>query len=104
MPSRSLDPDVALGIKIGAVMTRNRYEQDDVQRVVDELYATAGDRLDLLAEEVGLFIGFYEDQDTITLTTALRKLPLDMADAIALGEYRRDLPMHGAPPPSHPTK
>lgn len=102
MPSHPLAPDVALGITIGCVMTRNRYEADTA-RVIAELYEIAGDRLDLLAQEVGSFIGFYEDSYTIRLTTALRALPLDMADAIGLGQYRRGVRTHstsnfGRPP------
>ncbi|WP_424937320.1 MULTISPECIES: hypothetical protein [Bacteria] len=96
--SGSLDPDVALGIKIGATISRDRYETDpaEIQRIIDDIYRIAGDRLDILAHEVGLFIGAYEDEHTLTLTTALRKLPLDMADAIALGAYRRSVPMHSS--------
>jgi len=87
--SGSLDPDTALGIKIGATISRDRYETDpaEIQRIINDIYKIAGDRLDILTEEVGRFTGFYEDQHTITLTTALRTLPLDMADAIALADH-----------------
>ncbi|PRB14449.1 hypothetical protein CQ042_11050 [Microbacterium sp. MYb62] len=65
--------------------------------MIAELYATAGDRLDLLAAEAGSWIGYYEDEYTSTLTEALRALPLDMADAIALGQRRRVAPHHTTP-------
>ncbi|GAT73557.1 hypothetical protein MHM582_2051 [Microbacterium sp. HM58-2] len=59
----------------------------------------AGDRLDILAAEAGRWIGFYEDTYNLTLTTALRALPLDMDDAIALGQRRRATPDHRTPAP-----
>ncbi|MFJ4166271.1 hypothetical protein ACIPY5_12005 [Microbacterium sp. NPDC089698] len=95
MPSHPLAPDTALSIKIGCVMTRNQFTQDPVP-VIAELYATAGDRIDLLTQEVGLFIGFSSsNQYRATLVAALRELPLDMDQAIALGKFRRGLPAHG---------
>jgi len=88
MPTRGLHPDVALSIHIGAVMSRNRYTRDP-ERVISELYAVAGDRLDILAREAGSWIGFYEDENTRDLTDALHALPLDLDDAIAHGRSRR---------------
>ena len=98
MPSHPLSPDVTLGIKISTVMSRNQFETDPVaiNAVVDELYATAGGRLDLLTEEVGLWIGFFEaDPWTWPLVTRLRELPLQTEEAIALGRRRRAAPIHG---------
>ncbi|MBW1640489.1 hypothetical protein G3H63_15600 [Microbacterium resistens] len=89
MNDRSLSPDTRLGIKVSAIMSRNKYT-DDPGPVIDELYRAAGDRPDILADEVGLWVGFYEDDDTRTLATALRALPLDLADGIALGQQRRN--------------
>ncbi|GAB6859091.1 hypothetical protein [Microbacterium xylanilyticum] len=102
MPSRPLAPDTALCVRLSATMHRNQYTQEPGP-VVAELYEIAGNRIDLLAAEVGRWVGFYEDQHTITLTTALRALPLDMDDAIKIGEHRRNLHTHstsgfGAPP------
>ena len=94
MPSHPLDPDTMLSIKISCVMSRNQYTQDPAP-VIAELYEMAADRLDLMTAEVGRWIGFYEDQFTITLATALRALPLDMDDAIKLGQHRRGIPTHG---------
>lgn len=93
MSSGPLHPDVALSVKLSAIMSRNRYTKDPAS-VIAELYEVAGDRLDLLAAEVGRWVGFYEDDYTRTLATALRALPLDMDDAIALGVQRRNAGTH----------
>lgn len=69
-------------------MSRNRYARDP-ERVIAELHAVAGDRLDLLAREVGSWVGYYEDENTRVLTDALRALPLDLDEAIAHGRDRR---------------
>lgn len=88
MPSRRLHPDTLLSIQISCVMSRNQYTSDPGP-VIEELYAVAGGRLDVLAPEVGRWIGFYEDDYTRTLTTALRALPLDMGEWITLGQAQR---------------
>ncbi|WP_217183358.1 hypothetical protein [Streptomyces sp. AC495_CC817] len=93
MPTRGLTPDTLLRIELSATMSKNRYT-DDPAPVIDQLLALAGSRDDILAAEVGLWIGFYEDDYTRTLTTALRALPLDLAPGIALGQDRRHLPTH----------
>lgn len=95
MPSHGLAPDVLLRIDIGCVISRNRYARDAAP-VIAELHATAGDRVDLLAEEVGLWIGFFEDAEIITLCAALRELP-GLDPWIAVGAYRRSLPDHRTP-------
>lgn len=89
MPSRGLHPDTLLGITLSATMSRNKYTSDPGP-VVEELLQTAGDRLDILTDEAGRWIGCYEDEHTATLAAALRELPLDMAAAIALGRSRRN--------------
>lgn len=88
MPSRGLHPDVALSIQLGAIMSRNRYSQDPAA-VIAELYAVAGDRVDLLTREIGSWIGYYGDDYTRTLTDALRALPLELDRAIEHGQRRR---------------
>lgn len=93
MPSHGLSRDAILRIDIGCVMSRNRYARDPAP-VIEELHATAGDRVDLLAQEVGLWIGFYEDDYTRTLTSALREMPLALDAWIAAGERRRLLGTH----------
>jgi hypothetical protein len=79
-------------------MSRNQFatDPDTMAAVIDELYATAGGRTDLLTEEVGHWIGFDEtDLWTATLIGHLRELPLQMDDAIALGRQRA-APVHSA--------
>lgn len=93
MPSHGLSRDVALRIALGAIMSRNRYTRDP-DAVIAELHATAGDRDDLLTEEIGLWVGFYEDDYTRTLTTALRALPLDLDEWIERGAQRRLVGTH----------
>lgn len=93
MPTRGLTPDVALRIALGAIMSRNRYTRDP-DTVIAELHAAAGDRTDLLAEEIGLWVGFYEDDYTRPLTSALREMPLVLDEWIAVGASRRLVGTH----------
>jgi hypothetical protein len=95
MPSRGLSPDVALSVTLDAICSRNRYTTDPAP-VIAELLATAGDRDDILAESVGTWVGYFEDADIITLTTALRTLP-GLDPWIALGQHRRSMPDHSTP-------
>lgn len=90
-----MHPDTLLSVTLDAICSRNRYTTDP-QPVLDELRATAGDRPDVLAEAVGTWVGFFEDDYTATLCTALRTLP-DLEAWIALGQFRRHLPAHGTP-------
>jgi len=87
MPSHGLSHDAILRIDIGCVMSRNRYARDPAP-IIAELYATAGNRVELLAEEIGLWVGFYEDDTTRPLTDALRALPLDLDAWIERGQQR----------------
>lgn len=93
MPSHPLSLDVLLGIELSAIMSRNRYTHDPAP-VIAELQRVAGGRDDILADEAGRWIGFYEDDYTRDLATALRALPLDMEDVIALGVQRRNSGTH----------
>lgn len=94
-----LSPDTLLSIHLGTIMSRNRYTSDPAP-VIAELISTAGDRVEVLQEAVGSWVGFYEDEYTITLTTALRGLP-GLEPWIAEGAYRRSLPDHRTPEPSY---
>lgn len=87
MASRGLAPDVLLTVHLDAICSRNRYTTDPAP-VIAELIETAGDRTDLLAEAVGTWVGYFEDDYIRTLCTALRELP-DLEPWIALGQYRR---------------
>lgn len=93
MPSRPLDPDTLLGITLGAICSRNQYT-DDPAPVIAELIATAGDRTDILAREVGRWSGFYDDEYTHTLAQALLEIP-GAAEWVELGRDRRNAGSHG---------
>lgn len=91
-----LKPDVALGIALSAIMCRDKFTQDPGP-VIDELRAEAGGRSDLLAAEVGKWIGYYGGEHTATLAEALRAefAELDLAPRITLGLDPRNAPPHG---------
>ena len=76
-----------LSIELGSICSRNRYTSDPGP-VIAELIAAAGDRVDILQQSVGSWIGYYEDGYTLTLATALRDLP-DLEPWIAEGATRR---------------
>ena len=90
-----LSPDTMLSIHLGAICSRNRYTRDPGP-VVDELLTIAGDRSDVLAEAVGSWVGYYEDEYTRILCDALRQLP-GLEPWIALGAHRRGMPDHSTP-------
>lgn len=95
MPSRGLSAGVKLSVALDAICSRNRYTTDPAP-VLDELRATAGECTDVLAEAVGTWVGYFEDDHTATLCTALRTLP-DLDPWIALGKHRRSLPDPSTP-------
>lgn len=94
-----LSPETLLSITLGSICSRNRYTTDPAP-VIAELLATAGERMDILQEAVGSWVGFYEDSYTAVLAGALRELP-GLEPWIAEGAYRRSLPGHRTPPPSY---
>lgn len=96
MPSHGLSPDVRLSVHLDAICSRNRYTADPGP-VIAQLVATAGDRVDILQQSVGSWIGYYEDVHTSTLATALRELP-GLDPWIIEGSRRRSLPHHSTPP------
>lgn len=95
MQSRGLSPTVKLSVELDAICSRNRYTTDPTP-VIDELRATAGDREDVLAEAVGTWVGYFEDEHVAVLCTALRALP-GLEPWIALGQHRRSLPDPSTP-------
>lgn len=95
MPSRGLSTGVKLSIALDAICSRNRYTPEPAP-VIAELRATAGDRDDVLAEAVGTWVGYFEDEHTATLCAALRTLP-GLEPWIALGQHRRSLPNPSTP-------
>lgn len=92
---RGLSPAVKLSVELDAICSRNRYTSDP-QPVIDELRATSGNRTDVLAEAVGTWVGYFEDEYTQTLCTALRALP-GLEEWIALGQFRRAQPDPSTP-------
>lgn len=91
-----LSPDTLLSIHLGAIMSRNRYAKNPAP-VIAELVQVAGSNARILAESVGSWVGFYEDDYTRTLCVALRELP-DLEPWIAQGAHRRGLKDHSTPP------
>ena len=94
MPRR-LSPDTLLSITLDAICSRNRYTADPAP-VIAELHAAAGDRSDILTESVGTWVGFFEDEQTLTLCAALRELP-GLEPWIEVGASRRAQPDHHTP-------
>lgn len=95
MASRPLNTDTALGVRLSAICSRNRYT-DDPDPVLEELYATADDRTDLLAEEAGTWSGFYDSEHTHVLAMALLTIP-GTEQWVELGRKRRDAVGHSTP-------
>lgn len=95
MPSTGLSPDVKLSVNLDAICSRNRYRTDPGP-VLDELRTAAGVRTDVLAEAVGTWVGFFEDDYTAVLCAALRTMP-GVEPWIAVGSDRRNQPAHGTP-------
>ena len=96
MSSRPLHPDVALAIRLSAIMSRNRYTRDPAP-VIDELKLTAGDRTDLLAAEAGRWAGYYGDEHTAALADALLEIP-GAREHVADGARRRGMQWNGNQP------
>lgn len=96
MPSRGLSPETALTVTLDAICSRNRYTADPAP-VIAELRTAAGDRVDLLTESVGTWVGFFEDDYTRTLCVALRELP-GLEPWLELGRSRRAAADHTTPP------
>lgn len=91
-----LSPDTLLSVTLDAICSRNRYVSDP-EPMIAELYATAGDRLDILAESVGTWIGYFgNDAHVRALVTALRDIP-GIDPWIAVGADRRAVPDHRTP-------
>lgn len=55
-----LSPDTMLSIEVGSICSRNRYTSDPAP-VIAELLATAGERVEILQQSAGSWVGYYED-------------------------------------------
>jgi hypothetical protein len=95
MPRRPLDADTLLGVHLDAICSRNCYTKDP-QPVIDELLKVAGERLDLLAKNVGTWAGFWErDPNVRPLALALQQRIPGASDWVELGRSRASSPAHG---------
>jgi hypothetical protein len=90
-----LSPDTLLSIHLGTIISRAQYTSNP-EPVIAELLETAGDRVEVLREAVGTWIGFYEDDYTRTLCDALRTIP-GVEPWIRVGVERRAIPDHRTP-------
>lgn len=90
-----LSRDVLLDIQLSAICSRNQYTGDPAP-VIDELHRVTGGRADILARVAGTWAGYFDDEHTHTLATALREIP--GAEAwVPLGTHRRGMPPHKNP-------
>lgn len=92
--SRPLHPDVALGIHLSTICSRNRYTRDPGP-VIAELLDVAGDRGDVLAYEVGRWAGYYDDEHTAVLVAAIVESIPGAAEWAPVGRAKRSAPAHG---------
>ena len=90
-----LSREALLNVELSSICSRNRYTTDPAP-VIDELLRTAGKRTDILAEVAGTWAGYYADEHTRVLATALLEIP-GAAEWVELGRRRR-----GTPPPRTP--
>lgn len=90
-----LTPDVLLDIRLSAICSRNQYAHDPTP-LIDELRRIAGERTDILARVAGTWAGYYDDEYTCPLATALRDLP-GAETWTALSKHRRGIPPHKNP-------
>ncbi|MCI9857117.1 hypothetical protein [Microbacterium proteolyticum] len=92
--SRPLHPDVALGMHLSAICSRNRYTSDPAP-VIAKLLAVAGDRGDVLAFEVGRWAEYYDEKHTAVLVAAIVDGIPCAAEWTHEGRARRGAPSHG---------
>lgn len=91
-----MHPDVLLGVTLDAICSRNRYTTDP-QAVVDELLTTAAHRPGVLAENVGIWAGFWErDRDVHALCAVLLERVPGAAEWAHVGRGRAGQRAHGA--------
>lgn len=95
MPSRGLDPDTALDVRLSAICSRYRYTTD-AAAVIDELRRIAGDRTDILGRVAGSWVGYYGDDHTQALCKALLEIS-GAIEWVGHGRARRNAGSHGAP-------
>lgn len=84
----ALHPDVDLSVQLDAICARGQYTRAPVP-VIAELRTAAADRLDILHESVGCWVGYFESPETHTLCAALLEAFPDAAPWVEVGRRRR---------------
>lgn len=92
--SRPLHPDVLLDVQLSAICSRHRYDRDPAP-AIEELLAAAGDRAEILAMEAGRWAGYYDDEHTTVLATAILAEIPDAGRWAVVGREQRARPAHG---------
>lgn len=68
----------------------------DPSQVVAELRTAAGVHTEILAREIGTWVGFYDsDKNTHTLAAALLEAFPEARPHVGIGQARRMRPIHG---------
>lgn len=94
-----LSDDTALDVRLSALCARAQFTNEPGP-VLEELYATAGERLDILAVVAGRWIGYYEtDPHHEVLVDALRTIP-GVEPHVETGRFRRRAARPSTIPPS----
>ncbi|MDN3310634.1 hypothetical protein QWJ90_06800 [Microbacterium oryzae] len=90
-----LHPDTLLGIRLASICSRHRFDAD-AEGALAELRAAYAGRMDILAREIGTWIGYYEDEHARALCDGLRRIP-GVEEWTPLGRARRGAGRHETP-------
>lgn len=83
-----MHPDVRLSVLLDAICGRNEWTKDPGP-VVDELRAAADDRVDVLHESVGTWVGYFDSEHTHTLCVGLLEAFPEAVPFVEVGRRRR---------------
>lgn len=96
-----LPRSVMLSVELSAIMSRHRYDVA-TEPVIDQLCELAKKRPDILAQEAGLWAGYFAgDQHVRSMVDALAQVP-GADEWIEVGRYRRGIPNHAYNQPNNP--
>lgn len=84
----ALDPRTQLGVQLSAICSRHRFDPDPTNAIT-ELRTAARQHTDLLAEECGIWAGFYREPHTRVLADALVEHIEGAAAWVDVGQRRR---------------